>query len=501
MKNEGIVGPPRLGDSYDNLLDGIETESDENVKRKIGRKSGGNRQQNRQSSVEEGYQNVLKSFESSLQNINSIVNNSKSQSKNKTPKKRMKKETQKMANSQANAMQFDPIIAAPAVGRPKMIHTQKTRVPVEMGTDGVKRGQKTKTLVTKTPKVMPNEQLLAPPAITIPPITGRPTVTFTGERNRPRTKNVSYHIEGRQSFASATFPKPMSQADFASSSANNEMQMADQAPQQQEIPSLEMINIKIEPELQKHIDGNMDHEQHLESNNGFAEPEMGEMKMNFVPKHQPGVVRSTKKRRQVRWTPKRRLSAAAKKSKEQKFLSPPSMHLETRQMDTEQLIQNNMEHACNMDVSDNDINATTSDMHIASNEMTVSASNVTVQETIASEQPPQELFETPASESNHLDVPYETNVTEEVEHTIQESILPDLEKVNHVEELSSGNVKLSVKVEAAHDGILDVHNLIGSVEESVPETIIPDNVEYTCEMCAAVFSTRGELLLHVPVHI
>ncbi|CAH0554520.1 unnamed protein product [Brassicogethes aeneus] len=69
--------------------------------------------------------------------------------------------------------------------RPKMIHTQKTRIAVETGEDGKVR-HKTKTLVTRT---QPTELKSA-----------------TGERIRPRTKNVSYHVYNADKLPLATFP-------------------------------------------------------------------------------------------------------------------------------------------------------------------------------------------------------------------------------------------------------------------------------------------------------
>ncbi|XP_019756568.1 zinc finger protein 41 isoform X2 [Dendroctonus ponderosae] len=73
----------------------------------------------------------------------------------------------------------------PIPSRPKMIHTQKTRVPVETGEDGRIR-HKTRTLVTRT---QPAE-----------------IKSSTGERIRPRTKNVNYHILNAEKLPLATFP-------------------------------------------------------------------------------------------------------------------------------------------------------------------------------------------------------------------------------------------------------------------------------------------------------
>lgn len=113
--------------------------------------------------IDETYAEVYNSFSSAIENINSIVN-SKAAAKNK----------KKSKNEQS------------VPSRPKMIHTQKTRVPVETN-DGGKVRHKTKTLVTRT---QPTELKSA-----------------TGERIRPRTKNVSYHIFNADKPQIATFPE------------------------------------------------------------------------------------------------------------------------------------------------------------------------------------------------------------------------------------------------------------------------------------------------------
>lgn len=120
------------------------------------------------------YTDLYNSCSSAIENINSIVN-SKPQSKNK--KMKIKLET-----------------SVPS--RPKMIHTQKTRVPIEPGEDGKVR-HKTRTLVTRT---QPTELKSA-----------------TGERIRPRTKNVSYHVLNSDKLPLATFP----QEDDTEQAVNN----------------------------------------------------------------------------------------------------------------------------------------------------------------------------------------------------------------------------------------------------------------------------------------
>lgn len=109
------------------------------------------------------YSDVYNSFSTAIESIGTIVNNSKA-----TPKTKKKIKTEQSVPS-----------------RPKMIHTQKTRVPVE--SDGGKVRHRTKTLVTRT---QPTELKSA-----------------TGERIRPRTKNVSYHIYNSDKMQVATFPE------------------------------------------------------------------------------------------------------------------------------------------------------------------------------------------------------------------------------------------------------------------------------------------------------
>lgn len=116
------------------------------------------------SNLDETYADVYNSFSSAIENINSIVN--------KTPTKENKKKTKKSEQS--------------VPSRPKMIHTQKTKVTVEMG-EGGKVRHKTKTMITRT---QPTELKSA-----------------IGERIRPRTKNVSYHIFNQDKLPLATFPE------------------------------------------------------------------------------------------------------------------------------------------------------------------------------------------------------------------------------------------------------------------------------------------------------
>lgn len=411
------------------MLEGA-SESDDNSKRKIVKKV------KTRPTIDESYQSILKTFESSIQNISSITNNSKGfGAKPRTPKKKVNKKEDKKNNA-AGTSNANEMPSTSQIGRPKMIHTQKTRVPVALGMEGAKRGQKTKTMVMKTPKVIPMEQtsLFAPVA---------------SERNRPRTKNVSYHIEGRQSFVPAMFPPKFME--------DNTLHMPPPlVHQSHSSQSMELINVKIEPGLQKF------NQNHTYNNNGNISDFQMDIKPQKAPARRRTPAKKTKARRSTTTASKK--SIAKTKSENNKFSNV------------------------------NDKFSNNNDELITTQE----ESNVE-SETIASSQ----LFDS-VDDGNNLDVAFEANVVTEQPDLIQESILPDFDKVNDIEEIVSSNdnsVKLSVKVESAHDRMMNVHNLMGAVEETVPETIIPDTVEYTCEMCALVFETRNELLLHVPIHI
>ncbi|XP_076667497.1 uncharacterized protein LOC143368549 isoform X2 [Andrena cerasifolii] len=356
----------RMSEQYDMMEAG--SDSDDNTKRKLGRKNKQHR-----SNVEEGYQNVLKSFESSLQNINSIVSNSKlNPGKSKLSKKKLRKEEKK--NEAQSSCQ---------PGRPKMIHTQKTRVPVEIGSDGVKKGQKTKTMVTRTPKVMPNEHKLG--------------IFPGGERNRPRTKNVSYHIEGKLQPPPATFPKPKD--DIKASTPMHQHSL---------------LNIKLEADVEKTPSNNH------RSNNGNILAINNE-KIEPTPRKKSGVLKKIKKQK----------------------------------------------HGIKQEPMDIDQD------HIQNNNNTENTDSGRLMDH--------------AVDGSHLEVAFEASVTAE-----EEKYLPDVD-MNNAGDI--GNVKLSVKVESTPQRMLAVH------VDDIPETIIPDAVEYTCEMCSAVFSSRAELLVHVPIHI
>jgi len=376
------------------------SDSEDNTKRKLGKKNKQHR-----SNVEEGYQNVLKSFESSLQNINSIVSNSKLNTKSKLSKKKLRKEEKKQEAQASNQS-----------GRPKMIHTQKTRVPVEIGSDGAKKGQKTKTMVTRTPKVMPSEH--------------KSGIFPGGERNRPRTKNVSYHIDsGKLQFTSATFP---------GKTVKEEMSLTPK--QQQQLPLQQLLtNVKIEPEMQKTAASTDDSHK---NNNG-----------NILALGKAQEL-STKKKSTMKRT---------KRQKHSTVKQEPNLSTESIMEEQQQHMQTR--HSNNTENSNN----------------------------------PTHLMEHTV-DGNNLEVAFEASVVtarEDQEEDEEESILP-----HAVDEIgNSDNVKLSVKVESApQTRLLAVHSVITSVDD-VPETIIPDAIEYTCEMCAAVFSSRAELLIHVPIHI
>ncbi|KAI4495844.1 hypothetical protein M0802_008250 [Mischocyttarus mexicanus] len=370
----------RINENYDTLEAG--SDSDDNTKRKLGRKNKQHR-----SNVEEGYQNVLKSFESSLQNINSIVSNSKlNPAKSKLSKKKLRKEEKK--NEGQTSCQS---------GRPKMIHTQKTRVPVEMGSDGVKKGQKTKTMVTRTPKVMPSEHKLG--------------IFAGGERNRPRTKNVSYHVEGKLQLTSATFPKPKEE--------NVKLSTQVQPPI--------LTNIKMEPGVQKSVDNN-------HSNNNSNNVKINNDKLDRTTRKKSNVLKKMKKQKQM-----------------------------------------NIKQEPNENVSN--------EGETKNNNNTENTNSI-------------RLMEDQTVDGGSLEVAFEASVVTAEE----EAILPDIDTVTNNDNIGNGNVQLSVKVESTPQRILDVHSVIAPVDE-VAETIIPDTLEYTCEMCSMVFSSRAELLVHVPIHI
>jgi len=384
------------------------SDSEDNTKRKLGKKNKQHR-----SNVEEGYQNVLKSFESSLQNINSIVSNSKLNTKSKLSKKKLRKEEKKQEAQASNQS-----------GRPKMIHTQKTRVPVEIGSDGAKKGQKTKTMVTRTPKVMPSEH--------------KSGIFPGGERNRPRTKNVSYHIDSGK-FIPATFPGKTVKEEMTLTPKQQQQQLPlEQVYKQQAIQTI-LTNVKIEPDMQKTAASSDDSHK---NNNG-----------NILALGKTQEL-STKKKSAMKRT---------KRQKHSTVKQEPNLSTESIMEEQQQHIQTR--HSNNTENSSN----------------------------------PAHLMEHTVDGSN-LEVAFEASVVtarEDQEEDEEESILP-----HAVDEIdNSDNVKLSVKVESApQTRLLAVHSVITSVDD-VPETIIPDAIEYTCEMCAAVFSSRAELLIHVPIHI
>lgn len=377
------------------------SDSEDNTKRKLGKKNKQHR-----SNVEEGYQNVLKSFESSLQNINSIVSNSKlNASKSKISKKKLRKEEKKQEAQASNQS-----------GRPKMIHTQKTRVPVEVGSDGAKKGQKTKTMVTRTPKVMPNEH--------------KSGIFPGGERNRPRTKNVSYHVEGKSQLTPATFSTKSAKEDASTMST-----------QQQQL----LANIKQEPGMQK-----ASGDSHRNNNGNI----LALSKTQELPNKRKS-------------TTTKRKSAATKRQKHTVVKQELNTLMETNAEEQQQQQQ--------LQLRNNNNN------------------------TMENSSDPVRLMEHAVDGSN-LEVAFEASVIT-AQDDEEESILPH----NTVQEATLGNgdnnVKLCVKVESApQTRMLAVHSVITPVDD-VPETIIPDTVEYTCEMCAAVFSSRAELLVHVPIHI
>ena len=380
---------PRVSESYD-MLEGP-SDSDDNTKRKLGKKS--------KEHVTERYQNILKSLDSSVQSMNSIVSNSKVNAKSKLTKKKMKREEKKV----------EPPVSTP-LGRSKMIHTQKTRVPVEVGCEGVKKGQKTKTMITRTPKVMASEHKLG--------------IFPGGERNRPRTKNVSYHIETKSQIIPATFAKSKeSERIFAATRSeeqdDKQTEESDHESSIDESHPSAMTIVKTEPGLLRN--------QNHANNNGNIKME----EQKSTPKRKP----------------------VAKRGRRQKQVV---VKIEPR----EEIVE--ITHNVNEDIID--------------------TGPLTEQ----------------IVDGNTMEVAFEANVV-----STEESILPDLEKSNHDEELGKENLKINVKLESTPQRMLAAHNLIAPPEE-VAETIIPDaleTLEHTCEMCSAVFPSHAELLVHVPIHI
>ncbi|XP_015124410.1 zinc finger protein 569 [Diachasma alloeum] len=352
-----------------NEFDTVElSESDENSKRKTKKST--------KRSIDEGYQSVLKSFESSIQNINSIVSSTKA-SKSGKVKKKLKKEEKKVPESST----------ASNSGRPKMIHTQKTRVPVEVGSDGVKKGQKTKTMVTRTPKVMPGER----------------GIFLGGERNRPRTKNVSYHVDGRNVIP-ATFPGITAEIIEAPPAQLAEPEPAPPSSTPTPTP----------PPPQEFVQVNVKSEPQMTTRRSAANYSNGD-NLNLPE-----------------------IEAKKKVKKGGKRVGRP-----IKQEPREEVVEEHL--------------------------------------------PEDEVVDEVPKVAMEMEVGFEETMEEN-----GESILPDLESVHH-NVVVPDKVSLRVKVEPAATRRL--------LEEEVPETIVPDTLEYTCEMCSAVFSSRAELLVHVPIHI
>lgn len=119
------------------------------------------------------------SFETVMQGFSSLVKDMK------TNKNKKKKELAQQAQT----------------SRPKMIHTAKTRVDQE----GKK---KTKTLITRT---------TASAVVTQTTLQTQPVLhSYKAERNRPRTKNVNYHVLQAERLQPAVFPDPQVQSDLES---------------------------------------------------------------------------------------------------------------------------------------------------------------------------------------------------------------------------------------------------------------------------------------------
>ncbi|XP_044013927.1 uncharacterized protein LOC122856298 [Aphidius gifuensis] len=386
-----------VNNKYDNFVDGT-SDSEENTKRKLGKKY---KKQQRNIIEQEGYENVLKSFESSINNIDEIVGNSKLTS-NKTKNKKLKLKNNNSNNSNNNSNnnnnsssnnkiinddninnninnKLNDIPLKNQSGRPKMIHTQKTRVPVDIGTDGVKKGQKTKTMVTRTPRVMPNEH--------------KSGIFPGGERNRPRTKNVSYHVDGRIQIVPAVFGK-----------INNDDNRANTATS-----SLSTTTTTTTSTISSTLPVNL--------------------LANIHIKTEPYI--STR-----RSTAAAAAAAAAASS---------------------------------------------------------SNSNNNLMNTKIKTEPKKKTIK---KNKKHLKTGFNENIVVVSGIGREEIILPDLQNVNHEEEIITRDGKQQITPQS-----LLCNNMHISDDHVITETIVPDSVDYPCDMCGNIFSSHSELSAHVSIHI
>ncbi|XP_051174296.1 zinc finger protein 729 [Leptopilina boulardi] len=422
----------RVSESYD-IMDG-QSDSDDNAKRKVARKTKApqqsQQQQQQQSqqqqnrSNDENYQNVLKTFETSLQNVNTniVATTITKVSPIKTPKvgkKKMKREEKKIEPPLNSTM-----------GRSKMIHTQKTRVPVEIGTEGVKKGQKTKTMITRTPKLINEGHKLG--------------IFPGGERNRPRTKNVSYHVENKNQITPATFPVGEEEKEEEKNVSSPEIPEEEEEEEDEENQNIckPIINVKLEPGLR-----NQNQNQVQNQNFNHDDKNIKKKIVNKRGRKPKGIVIKQEPREEI----------------------------------------------------DDDLNTTTTD--IVTEEIGQIEEEI-INEQIVDGSEMEVAFEANVVATEESILPdLDKEITTEITTTTTTEVTADeieTETLNNKE-----NVKINVKVESTPQRVVAAHNLIAPNDETA-ETIIPDSLEsleHTCEMCSAVFPSHAELLVHVPIHI
>lgn len=358
----------------------------------------------------------------------------------KVTKKKIKREEKKIET---------PLNAT--LGRSKMIHTQKTRVPVEIGTEGVKKGQKTKTMITRTPKLISEAQQ------------HKLGIFPGGERNRPRTKNVSYHVETKQ-LTPATFPLEKE---------NNELM--DKSVSSPEIP----------PDTEEDEDNNEEDEEEDEE----AAVAGNENSLINV-KLEPGLRNNHNHEEKNLIVKKRAVGRRGRKPKAIVIKQEPREEvIESERIEQEILDGNAMEVAFEANV------VATEESILPDLDKGNNIETMTTSMTIATA--------TATEESEEEDEEEEVTTTKTKKKKVAAMATEGVETEIVGRNLLKENVKINVKVESTPQSVVAAHNLIAPSDETA-ETIIPDSLEsleHTCEMCSAVFPSHAELLVHVPIHI
>ncbi|XP_044734485.1 zinc finger protein 616 [Chrysoperla carnea] len=382
-------------------IDDMLSDSDDNTKRKLGRKNKKPKPQ-----IEENYESVFKSFESAVQTINNLVN-----SKPSGTRGRKKKVTN---NSES------PQTSVPS--RPKMIHTQKTRVAVEVSSgDGSKVRHKTKTLITRTtPAVVTNTN-------------EKTTPEKNGERNRPRTKNVSYHVLQPEKYPTATF------------------EQYKQETIEDVIPMKTETNIMVKSEPESRRENYMDlEEMFYHMNNDYGESEE-QTALGIDGDGNFHVAQNIEVSEEV------------------------VPEVENEEVCIEEQVENEeyLEEENTEEITDNYIQY-------------------------------QQKIDT-GETSEQMNIEHIPNNMDQIEHgdDYGESVLPDslavhqeqqqhFESTIHHQQPTQQNHQINVKMEP-----LESSSLYELAELSMQHA----QNKFKCEMCSATFSDRGQLLLHVPVHI